>query len=102
MARLTFDQIEEAREEARRLGRQLTPWDFEHTISLSLAQAARRVGLPFEQCGKCNGAGYTRATLLGSLKAHRVLAEHCPDEPVSDSIQYDKCPDCDGVGGWLR
>lgn len=82
---MTLDQIEEQR-------RGDEP-------SLSLEQAARNVGLPFERCSECKGNGYTKATLLVSPTALAALAEACPKEPIP--IQYDRCTRCNGAGGWL-
>ncbi len=82
---MTFDQIEEIR-------RGEGP-------SLSLEQAAHNVGLNFQQCPDCRGAGYTCATLLASPKAIHLLAQYLPKEPVP--IQYDRCARCDGAGGWI-
>jgi DnaJ-class molecular chaperone len=83
---MTLDQIEELRAG--------------HERSLSLRQAAANVGLPFEQCPDCKGNGYTKATMLLSTRAIMVLARECPKEPVP--IQYERCPRCDGAGGWIK
>ena len=82
---LTLDQIEEVRQG--------------HEPSLSLKQAADNVGLPYEECETCKGRGYTKATLLVSMKAIQAIAQVCPDEPVP--IQYERCPCCGGAGGWV-
>jgi DnaJ-class molecular chaperone len=82
---MTFSQIEEIR-----AGQE---------PSLSLQQAASIVGLGFEQCSACQGRGWTKATLLTSPAAIFALAEACPDEPVA--IQYDRCDQCRGEGGWI-
>ncbi len=82
---LTFDQIKEIRQG--------------HKPSLSLQQAARNVGLDFQQCPNCRGAGYTKAHLLVSPKTIQIMAKELPDAPVP--IQYDRCNRCDGAGGWI-
>lgn len=89
---MTFNQIEEVRQG--------------HKPSLSLEQAynnlvrlRRASGLTFERCPECRGHGWTKATLLPSVKAIEVLARECPDE--TPAIQYDRCERCRGDGGWL-
>ena len=81
----TFNQIEEMRRGEK--------------PSLSLQQAARGVGINFEQCPVCKGSGWTKATLLASPRALHAIAETCPNESVP--IQYDRCDHCQGDGGWL-
>jgi len=84
---LTFDQIEETR------------LDPEGKHSLSLQQAARNVGIPFEQCPECKGSGYTRAILLVSMTEIEALAKVSPNG--MPPVQYDRCERCHGSGGWL-
>lgn len=78
----TLDQIEEVR-------RGDEP-------SLSLRQAANNARLPFTQCKRCKGNGWTKATLLDTPKQIQAASG---DEI---HIQYDRCPDCDGTGGKLN
>jgi len=82
---LTFSQIEEVR-------RGEEP-------SLSLARAAANVGIGFKQCPECKGNGWTRATLLVSMREIEILAKECSAGEVP--IQYDRCDRCRGVGGWI-
>lgn len=90
---MTLDQIE-ARQEDRRNG-ELWPQPCP-----SLKQAAMKTGLAFIQCEKCHGAGYTKATLLDTPKQIKILAKLDPcGEP---HIQYDRCPRCDGAGGFVQ
>ena len=89
---MTLDQIEAAREDRRNgaLWPQPCP---------SLMQVARKTGLDFTQCDNCRGAGWTKATLLDTPKQIQLLAKLDPSgEP---HIQYDKCPRCDGAGGFV-
>ena len=88
---LTFAQIEDARESLRRGG--------DGKPALSLQQAAVNVGLKFEQCSECRGAGYTKATLLVSMTEIEALAKVNPNG--TPPIQYDRCGRCHGDGGWL-
>ena len=89
---MTLDQIEAAREDRRNgeLWPQPCP---------SLMQVARKTGLDFTQCEKCKGAGYTKATLLATAKQIAIMAEHDPRGEIP--IQYDRCPRCDGAGGFV-
>jgi DnaJ-class molecular chaperone len=96
---MTLDQIEECREHLQKTGHWPTQWEMEHLISVSLMQAARGSGMKFRQCETCRGNGFTKMTLLMSARALTVLARECPDEPVP--IQYDKCPVCEGTGGFV-
>jgi Zn-finger nucleic acid-binding protein len=90
---MTLDQIEAYREDRRNgeLNPQPCP---------SLMQVARRTGLGFTQCPKCRGSGYTKATLLDTPKQIQIMAAHDPKGEVH--IQYDRCPQCDGAGGFVR
>ena len=88
---LTFAQIEDSRDSLRRGG--------DGEPALSLAEAARNVGLRFEQCPKCQGAGHTKATLLVFMTEIEALAKVNPNG--SPPVQYDRCERCNGDGGWL-
>lgn len=90
---MTLDQIEGAQAERRK-----GEWH-QWTVPPSLQRAARKVGLNFEQCDQCRGAGYLKATLLDTLKQIRILAQSDPQgEP---HIAYERCPRCDGAGGFV-
>jgi len=95
---LTLDQIEEIMDQRAKTGRPVTKWEMEKVISLSLCEAANRVGLPFQQCDQCHGAGFTQARLLAGPRMIQ-MASQLPDEPVP--IAYDRCPRCRGSGGWI-
>jgi hypothetical protein len=83
---MTLDQIEEMRRG-------------EYDISPSLQKASQSVGLGFRQCPDCRGRGFTKATLLVSVKAMQALARDTPKE--FPPIQYDRCFRCDGTGGFV-
>ena len=88
---LTFTQIEDARDSMRCGG--------DGKPMLSLQQAAANVGLAFKQCPKCRGCGYIKVTLLVSMEGIEALAKVNPNrEPP---VQYDRCENCQGDGGWL-
>lgn len=88
----TYAQIEDHRDSLSRGG--------DGQPALSLQQAADNTGLPFEQCDKCKGRGYTKAMLLLSMAEIEALAKVNPNgEPP---IQYVRCERCHGDGGWLK
>jgi hypothetical protein len=60
----------------------------------------RLAGLPplGEQCPDCRGAGHTKATLMQSRSALRLLAEQFPDEPIGGSIAKEECRRCQSTG----
>jgi len=89
---MTLDQIEEMQGERRR-GEH--PWH----VPPSLKQSAKRVGLAFQQCGQCHGAGYTKATLLDTPEQIRILAKADPNG--TPHVAYDRCSRCDGAGGYV-
>lgn len=68
--------------------------------SLSLRQAAGNVGLHFIQCKTCKGNGYTGTTLLASPRVVEALVAAGIDELVP--IQYERCQDCQGSGGFVE
>lgn len=91
---MTMDQIEAG--QAERRNGEWHQW----TVPPSLQQAARKAGLNFEQCDKCMGAGFLSATLLDTFKQILILAKADPHgEP---HIAYERCPRCDGAGGFVQ
>lgn len=93
---MTLDQIEDIEDQHRRAGYTL-PFP---KIPLSLAQAALKAGMVFEQCKKCKGNGFTGMRLLASPRDMQTLAAAGSQSPLP--IQRDRCPDCDGAGGFAR
>jgi hypothetical protein len=80
----TLDQIEELRRG--------------NAPGLTLQQAARKAGLPYQQCTECKGRGFTKATMLLSKKALDLMIRELPNDPPA--IQYERCPRCGGAGGF--
>ena len=94
----TLDTIEAFEQLWREHGK-AAPW-FPSTPSLQ--EAAATAHMTFVQCERCRGAGYTQAVMTLSRKVMAVMIEHAPDEPVTFSIRYERCPVCDGAGGHIH
>ena len=82
---MTFDQIEDIRRSGE--------------PCVSLREATLSVGLPFVQCTRCKGSGFTSAMLLETPRLIEILAKAGCRDPVA--IQYDRCPECGGSGGFV-